>query len=299
MEQAPREKQRIFPAPPARIKDLAGGIYDVSEKELQTIYGKIKRVMLVAVIVKRDFTAATETEDGKARKNRINLVLEDGTSSIKATWFGVDEDNAKEYEVGDIVKIVAKVSEYQNEINLLIDGMKKISDFNDELYQRAKILEKLSSIARAGSKLVMENGGRVTNRPDEVSQFFSSKTKIDADINDIEKPLNVKESDHEGLQFQSKIGKETGASKQKGSKKMTEVVATNDTDTEQELGPDDDFIKDTIMETIMEPEYADGIKLNDLQEVTSLDRKVLARVLKIMENEGMIQKIGPDTYSEK
>jgi len=39
--------------------------------------------------------------------------------------------------------------------------------------------------------------------------------------------------------------------------------------------------------------------LDDLQEVTQFDRNVITRVLKIMENEGMIRKVGTDKYKEK
>ncbi|HME54761.1 MAG TPA: OB-fold nucleic acid binding domain-containing protein [Candidatus Lokiarchaeia archaeon] len=298
MESTPREKQRVFPAPPARVKDIIGGIFDASEKELQTIYGKIKRAMLVAVITKRDFTPAGESTGGKQTKNRVNLLLDDGSGIIKATWFGVDEDTSKDYDVGDLVKLTARIGEYQNEITLVIDSIKKVSDLNDEFYQRAKILEHLAELKKNGKPLILSNGGRVTNRPDEVSQMFSSKTKIEEDIDSIEEPLSIKEND-EGFKFTSNLGRKAKAAEKKSPKKVVEADVGNDEDMEQELEPDNDFIKDTIMETITEPEYADGITLGELQEVTHLERKVIARVLKIMENENMIAKVGSDKYKEK
>ena len=299
METAPREKQRVLPAPPARIKDILGGIFDASEKELQTIYCKLKRVMLVATITKREFFPAGESTDGKPKKSRASLLLDDGSGIIKATWFGMDEDVSKDYDAGDLVKVTAKISEYQNEISLIIDGIKKITDINDELYQRAKILEKLTSLKNDGKRLVVPNGGRVTNQPDDVSQLFSKKGKIEEDIGSIEEPLNVKEKSDDELQFTSKLVGKAKVSKKQSPEAMIEVDASSDVDTEQELVPDDDFIKETIMETITEPEYADGIRLDDLQEVTQFDRNVITRVLKIMENEGMIRKVGTDKYKEK
>lgn len=299
MESAPREKYRVFPAPPARIKDIIGGVLYEEEKELQTIYGKIKRVMLVAVITKREFTSAGVSSEGKEKKSRISFMLDDGSGIIKATWFGPDEDTFNDYDVGDLVKLTAKFNEYQNEITLIIDDIKKVSDFNDELYQRGKILEKLATLVATGQTLVLLNGGRVEKRLDEVSQFFSNKTKIEEDIETIEKPLNIKKNDEDELQFTSKLGGKTRDSKKKSTKKVVEAEESVDESTEQEMESNDDFMKDTIMATITEPEYTSGITLNELQEVTTLDRKAIVRVLKIMENENMIQKVGPDKYKEK
>jgi len=301
VESAPREKFQVFPSPPARIKDVVGGVFDATNKELETIYGKVKRVLLVAVIIAKKYTPAGQSDGEKPKKSLLNLTLDDGTGIIQGTWFGVDEDTVDEYDIGDSVMLTARIGAYENKINIIIDGIKKISNLNDELHHRAQILKKLQALEHAGKPLVLPNGGRIDKENDEAARFFEGKGKGEENIEAIEKPVIVAESKEEKLQFTSKLAEQQVDSSENGAEGGIEAEAGDDSGDEQELGNDDDLVKDTIMATIMQPEYADGMTVDQLQEATELDSKVIARVLKIMVNEKTLTKIKskPDTYRAK
>jgi hypothetical protein len=301
MEATPKEKFKVFPSPPARIKDVTEGIYDMTEKELTTIYGKLKRVQLVATIIGKQYTPASQGDRGE-KKSRFQVVLDDGTGIAKVTWFGPTEEAASEYDVGDIVVVVARAGEYGNEITFSADAMRKLPNLTEELYHRALVVKKLKALKKAGKDLVLKNGGLITNRPDEASKFFTGKPAFDDNIEAIEEPVDVSKGGDDKLQFVTRINeeKEGDADAPAGFpvkvKNAVEGKPSSrgaiDGGDDEGLDNEDDFIKDTIMETIMQAEHAEGITVKQLQEVTQIDQKQIARVLKIMVTERIITQEG-------
>jgi hypothetical protein len=300
-----RKKYEIARAPPARIKDAVGGIFDATSKELKTIYGMLKRVQIVALILDRQYTPASQGSGEKSTKSRLRIMLDDGTGIMAATWFGVGDDEASGYEKGDMVIVLARAGEYKNEITFTIDGIRKLTDLSTELHHRAVILKKLKQLAVANQPLTLQGGGRITNQPDEASKFFTStKGSEPQDISEIEHPIKVNNSEPEKTQIPSRLGEEAGdgegGSEAGGGEEEPGEAGTRDAPGE-DLDVDDDIIKGSIMDTIMQPEHLEGITIAQLEEAIATDRKVLARVLKIMEHERTVEQVPskPGTYRAK
>nr|MDO8088934.1 hypothetical protein [Candidatus Sigynarchaeum springense] len=304
-----RKKFEIARAPPARIQDAVGGIFDATLKELKTIYGMLKRVQVVAMVLEREYTPASQGTGGeKGTKSRLRLTLDDGTGMMAATWFGVGEEEASAYEKGDMVIALVRAGEYKNEITFTVDGIRKLTDLSVELHHRATILKKLKQLVSINQPLEIQGGGRITNPADDASKFFTSKEKGNKqqDISEIEQPVTIGDASTQKIQFTSRLGEEAGeggaeseaggSGKEVGSANAGEglnaLEALEGPERRQgDIEIDDDIIKGSIMETIMQPEFIDGITIAQLAQSLAIDRENISRILKIMANEGNVEEI--------
>lgn len=305
-----RKKFEITRAIPVRIKDAVGGNYNATTRDLETIYGLLKRVQIVAVILNKKYAPAQQTGE-KGTKSRLHLDLDDGTGIMAATWFGVDEDEASNYEIGDIIITLLRPGEYKSVINFSVDGIRKVTNIADELHHRAIILKKLKQLADAGKPLVLQGGGRITSTPDDASRFFTtSKNAKPVDMAGIEQPVQVNVARTQQEQFTSRSGvTATGMDDEGGAvgvedepvdgieKEPVDDDAGSIPSTEHDM--DEDVVKRIILDTIMQPEYEAGITVDALVKSTGMDRNLLARTLKIMENERTVAQhpSKPGTYT--
>ncbi len=264
-----------------------------------------KRVQIVALILDHQYTPASQGGGDRSMKSRLRFTLDDGTGIITATWFGVGDDEASIYEKGDMVIVLARAGEYKNEITFTVDGIRKLTDLSVELHHRAVILKKLKQLLATNQPLVLQGGGRITNQPDEASKIFTTtKHGEQEDISEIEHPVKISDARPETIQLTSRLGEEGGDGEGGGEDGYVGEEPADVGSGEspgKELDVDDDIIKGSIMDTIMQPEHIDGITIAQLEEAIAIDRKVLARVLKIMEHERTVEQVPskPGTYRAK
>ncbi len=91
----------------------------------------ISRVNLVATIVD-----IFKSEDG----NYFSFTLDDGSGTIRIKAFNEDTNNLLNFEKGDNVLVVGRVREYQEELYLSPEIVKKVTDPNIELIRKAELL---------------------------------------------------------------------------------------------------------------------------------------------------------------
>jgi len=107
------------------IKDLVRGKYVKGEgwdPNYVEIGGeKISRVHLIATVVSKFIS-----EDG----NYGTLTLDDGTETIRVKAFGPDVVKLKNPKIGDIVRFIGRVKEYEEEIYLSPEIIRRIEDPN-------------------------------------------------------------------------------------------------------------------------------------------------------------------------
>ncbi|MEX2680541.1 MAG: hypothetical protein Q6373_003005, partial [Candidatus Sigynarchaeota archaeon] len=256
-----------------------------------------------------EYTPASQGPVGeKGTRSRLRLTLDDGTGLMVATWFGVGEAEASRYEKGDMVIALARAGEYKNEITFTIDGIRKLNDLSVELHHRAMILKKLKQLAANKKPLELPGGGRIINPADDASKFFSSTEKgtEQDDVSEIEQPIMVGDASTQNIQFTPRLGIEKSEGDGDGIAAGSAAILRAESSgagavPEEDVEIEDDIIKGSIMNTITEPEFLDGITIAKLAEILALDRNIIARVLKIMANEGTIEEIPskPGTYRGK
>lgn len=127
------------PAKKVRIADLINGKYFYGSKEemkssyVITPFGeKISRVHLIGTVIDK-FVG----EDG----NYSAVTIDDGTETIRVKSFeGLPFEKV---DVGDLVRVIGKLKEYNGEMYISHELMGKVNDVNFETLSKAEILSKL------------------------------------------------------------------------------------------------------------------------------------------------------------
>lgn len=130
-----------LPAKKVRIFDLIYGKFFPGEKEsmkasyLITPFGqKISRVNLIGTVTDKFLT-----DDG----NYSTITIDDGSESIRVKTFREKTELTKEIEVGDFVLVVGKIKEFNGEIYVNGEIIRKIQDFNFENLRKLEIFREL------------------------------------------------------------------------------------------------------------------------------------------------------------
>lgn len=139
---------------------------------------KVSRVNILATVVGK-FTA----DDG----NYGALTLDDGTETIRVKVFGPDVVKIANIDIGQLVRVVAKIKEYNEERYLAPDFVKEISDPNWLIVQWLEL--GAPKLPADGSKTKVD-GGKETPKPElkekkktlnerEIPDFIAIISKLD------------------------------------------------------------------------------------------------------------------------
>lgn len=133
------------------IKHIEEGNYNENENIFLTIFGKVKRVRLIATIIEKnekiiesdDFEI--ELEDESKANVRLIFSLDDSTGLIRAYKEGVNPEKYIIYDVGDIVDVVGRVSKKGGYMSLWLEIIKKVEEPNSILLRNAEIINRIKS----------------------------------------------------------------------------------------------------------------------------------------------------------
>jgi len=130
-----------FPAIRCWIKHILDAYYDEIGNIFYTIFGKVKRVRLIATIRdKYEFPSF----DSETTAN-INLELDDGTGLIRASKWKVEPEEIARYEIGNIAYFIGVLQSREGVPSLRIEISKRIIDPNEFLLHDAIIIKKIKS----------------------------------------------------------------------------------------------------------------------------------------------------------
>ncbi len=124
------------PSKKVRIKDIVEGKFfhgsreDLKESFLISPLGqKISRVNLVGSVI-----------DKFSTENYSFLLLDDGSGSIRVKGFGEKVELLKNFEKGDLVQVIGKVKEFDGEIYVSCEIIRKVEP-NFEIMRRLEVLK--------------------------------------------------------------------------------------------------------------------------------------------------------------
>lgn len=159
------EKRRV-PAKKVRIYDILNGKYFPGSKEemkasyVITPFGdKVSRVNIIATVIEK-----FESEDG----NYSSIRIDDGTEALRVKFFKEDTAIIKNVDVGDLATIIGKVKEYNGEVYINGEIVRKVDDVNTENLQKLEVLDELIE-----KKKVVDE---IKNLLDEMSEEELKKT---------------------------------------------------------------------------------------------------------------------------
>ena len=78
--------------------------------------------------------------------NYSSIVLDDGSSAIRVKAWGDDIKKLESVNIGDIILIIARPKEFNNERYLIPEVVKKIKDPNWELLRKAELLKEFGKL---------------------------------------------------------------------------------------------------------------------------------------------------------
>ena len=140
------EKKRQ-PAKKVRIFDIVNGKYFPGSKEelkpsyVTTALGqKISRVNLIVTVIDKFLS-----ED----QNYATIRIDDGTETIRVKTFKEDVKLLEGIELGDLVTVIGKLKEYNGEIYVNGEIVKKITDANFESLRKLEILNEVVELKKA------------------------------------------------------------------------------------------------------------------------------------------------------
>ena len=173
------EKRRV-PAKKVRIYDILNGKYFPGSKEemkasyVITPFGdKVSRVNIIATVIEK-----FESEDG----NYSSIRIDDGTEALRVKFFKEDTAIIKNVDVGDLATIIGKVKEYNGEVYINGEIVRKVDDVNTENLQKLEVLDELIE-----KKKVVDE---IKNLLDEMSEEELKKT-VKNNFGIDEEPLQV------------------------------------------------------------------------------------------------------------
>ena len=131
------------------IKHLFEGQYDESEKSFYTIFGKVKRIRVLATIIDKRENLIEQNEvdmgveDTIDSNIRLDFDLDDSTGLIRAIIRNVNPDKYKDFNKGDIVEVTGRVSKFKDFISLWIEIIKKVEEPNLILLRNAEMIDRI------------------------------------------------------------------------------------------------------------------------------------------------------------
>jgi RPA family protein len=125
-----------------RLKDILNGEWVKNEgmvpSYILTPYGEqVSRLRVMGTIVSKFVS-----EDG----NFASITLDDTTDTIRAKTFKTSSPIGA-FEIGDLVDIIGKLREYNGEIYMIPESVRKITDINWEILRKLEINSNLSKFS--------------------------------------------------------------------------------------------------------------------------------------------------------
>jgi len=216
------ETQRFerFPAIRLWIKNILQGSYSNEDNSFFTIFGKTKRVRIVATIVeKREILnpqiSSNEMTIDEDSNIRLEFDLDDGTGLIRAILWRVNPDLYKDFKKGTIVDVVGLLRRWKEYTSLSAEIMKKIK--SGEIYQIPTNSKEGSEKGEFSSEIDIDDlfEGDQSYENDDIKEkvfiLIENQSKDGAGINfkKLLKMLNISEEDLRNylkdLEMESKI----------------------------------------------------------------------------------------------
>ncbi|MFX1337594.1 MAG: hypothetical protein ACFFDK_03205 [Promethearchaeota archaeon] len=139
-----------FPAVCCWIKHLLEGQYLSNDNSYLTLFGKIKRVRIIATITEKRELISTQDVDSTISSDeetdlKVNLEfkLDDGTGLIRAILFQITPDQYSDFIKGDIVDIIGRIGEWNGFPQIYPEIIKKVREPDLILLRNAEIIKEI------------------------------------------------------------------------------------------------------------------------------------------------------------
>lgn len=168
-----------------RICDITNGKYASGSREsrepsyvITPLGEKVSRLNVIATV-----TDKFASEDG----NYSSITIDDGTDAIRAKAFGEDAEIFEPLKKGELVVVVGKVKEYQNEIYVNAEIARAVEP-NYEALRRLELLEQISE-----RKKIVDNLRKIKSRMEETAETEADKAAANSQLKEYAKKMGIEE----------------------------------------------------------------------------------------------------------
>ena len=177
-----------MPAFKVRISDIVNGKYFYPKPDEKkagyviTPFGKrIYRINIVATVIDRFVN-----ED----ESYCSLTVDDGTENMRIKAFKEEAKGLMRFELGDLILAIGKVREYNGEVYVAAQAVKRLDDANYENMRKLELLNELLANKKMVDELkIIHDGASI----DEVKEIAAKKFSLDEEqLNVVLENLNIK-----------------------------------------------------------------------------------------------------------
>ena len=189
------------------IKHIKESLYNENERSFYSIFGKVKRIRLIATIIKKSEELMGNDEFGfdNDKEDNIRLLydLDDGSGLIRAFIDNKEPENFNDYDKGDIVDVVGLISKRSDLIVLRTEIIKKVVTPNYILLRNAEILNRIKSgdIQKIPNSSDLGKVSENIAKDIEVNSLFENDIEIDELKEKIFSVIKVHSSSGTGIDF--------------------------------------------------------------------------------------------------
>jgi len=156
----------------------------------------ISRARILATVVNK-----FQSEDG----NFGSVTLDDSSDTIRAKTFKTT-DPITSVEKGDLVDVVGKVREYNDEIYIIPETINKLEDPNAEILRRLELAKRLSDAKSGKAKPKIDDEAALENAGEDDREILRRKVLVFIDsnpegvnYNEVCENINAKETELESV----------------------------------------------------------------------------------------------------
>jgi hypothetical protein len=187
-----------YPAIRCWISHVLEGTYIPEERILETLFGKVKRIRIIATILEKKEHIFIDSFEETQEKVGLKFYLDDGTGIIVALAKEKEKEQFKIASKGDLVDVVGIVTSSKEgsfEISPT-EIMRKIENQDYKLLRDAEIIEKIQSI----KKTKLTNKNMSDNKPVLKDQVFDLIEKYSdgtdgISFNELKKKLKINDEE--------------------------------------------------------------------------------------------------------
>ena len=258
-----------------RIQDLVEGTFD--GKYVRTMFGEVSEARILGTLI--DVFLSDDN-------NYISLTVDDGTETVRIKAWGKDVENLKQFLKGDLIDVVGKVREYNDEIYLTSEVISKVPPNKWVLRE----LELMKGFVESGAKRPV-----VGAEPEKVQQV---EPGVDIAA---ESEVGSEEIEAERGELKEVQGKEMGIETEPKEEEKKEISAEKKQVSEEvdfeEIEEFEIFGEDEVVETVLDLLETEMTK-ETLIAQSGLDEIDVELALRELLDERKIKKEG-ETYRRK
>jgi len=154
------------------IGDLTKGSYGRGSGQFDPGYVTIKNMNISRVNI------IVSLIDKFSGDNYINAVVDDGTGTLKLKSWGDDIKKFEEVNIGDLILVIGKVKESNNEIYITPEIIRKIDNPLWLKVRKLELVKLYGEISRIETKYTMENEDNFNQVVEEKVVDYDERAKI-------------------------------------------------------------------------------------------------------------------------